>query len=61
VKAGEGTEEETSRYGLPRFFQYWSAEDLDRALADTGFTVIERRTDVTDRATWLVRLARRTG
>ena len=59
VKSGDGSEVETARYGLPRFFQYWSGEDLDGALVGAGFTVIERRTDTTDRATWLVRLARR--
>jgi SAM-dependent methyltransferase len=59
VKAGTGAEEETVRYGLPRFFQYWSADALDAALADAGFEVTDRHADVTPRATWLARLARR--
>lgn len=59
VKAGTGAEEETARYGRPRFFQYWSADALDAALADAGFDVIDRHADVAPRATWLARLARR--
>ena len=59
VKAGTGTEIESTRYGLPRFFQYWSADALDGVLHSAGFDVLERVTSDLPRATWLARLARR--
>jgi SAM-dependent methyltransferase len=59
VKAGTGAEEETERYGRPRFFQYWSVDALDATLVGAGFEVTDRHADVTPRATWLARLARR--
>jgi ubiquinone/menaquinone biosynthesis C-methylase UbiE len=59
VKAGTGAEVETARYGLPRFYQYWSADALDAALAGAGFEVTDRHTDETARDTWLARLTRR--
>jgi hypothetical protein len=40
VKSGNGAEWESERYGEPRWFQYWSAADLDALLATAGFTVI---------------------
>jgi SAM-dependent methyltransferase len=59
VKAGAGTEVESTRYGLPRFFQYWSDDALDSVLQSTGFDVMERDTGDTPRHVWLARLARR--
>ena len=59
VKAGSGGAIETARYGLPRFFQYWSDAELDAALAAHAFTVLTRTTEAGARDTWLTRLARR--
>ena len=59
VKAGSGEATETARYGLPRFFQYWSDAELDEVLAAHAFDVLTRTTDAAPRDTWLTRLARR--
>lgn len=59
VKQGHGCETETTRYGMPRFFQYWSASDLDAVLDATGFRVIDGATEPASHAEWLVRLAER--
>jgi SAM-dependent methyltransferase len=59
VKEGHGAETETARYGQPRFFQYWTASELDAALDAAGFDVVERTADVRPRNTWLTRLAQR--
>lgn len=59
VKAGSGKAIETARYGLPRFFQYWSDAELDAALDAHGFHVLTRTTDAGPRDQWLTRLARR--
>jgi ubiquinone/menaquinone biosynthesis C-methylase UbiE len=59
VKAGSGTRTETDRYGLPRFFQYWSDAELDTELTARGFRVLRATTDVGDFDQWLTRLARR--
>jgi SAM-dependent methyltransferase len=61
LKHGTGSETETSRYGLPRFFQYWSGSELDAALAAGGFDVLDGALDAGPRGEWLVRLARRIG
>ena len=36
-----GAKWETARYGAPRWFQYWSAADLDALLGGSGFEVVE--------------------
>ena len=59
VKEGVGCETETTRYGMPRFFQYWSGPELDALLDSTGFRVIDGGTGTSPRADWLVRLAER--
>ena len=59
VKAGSGAATETARYGLPRFFQYWSDAELDAALETHAFDVLARTTDSGPRQPWLARLARR--
>ena len=59
LKAGSGAEWEAERYGEPRWFQYWSAAELDATLADAGFEVIESAANSTAKAEWLVRHARR--
>jgi ubiquinone/menaquinone biosynthesis C-methylase UbiE len=59
LKAGLGAATETTRYGLPRFFQYWTDDALDAALAAHAFDVLRRTTDQGERDQWLGRLARR--
>jgi hypothetical protein len=58
VKAGDADGSEAERYGLPRWFQYWSAADLDALLETSGFeVVVEAWSNSTPRAEWLVRHA----
>jgi ubiquinone/menaquinone biosynthesis C-methylase UbiE len=57
VKQGEGAETESIRYGLPRFFQYWTETELDAALDAAGFAIDARQVYDGPRAAWLVRLA----
>ena len=57
VKQGLGAEWESARYGRPRFFQYWTAPDLDAALDRAGFRLLDAATQDGPRNTWLVRLA----
>jgi SAM-dependent methyltransferase len=57
VKLGVGAEWELARYGRPRFFQYWTATDLDAALDRADFRVLDGATQDGPRNTWLVRLA----
>ena len=59
LKAGTGMATETARYGLPRFFQYWTDDTLDAALAAHAFEVVRRTTDEGERDMWLTRRARR--
>jgi SAM-dependent methyltransferase len=59
VKHGSGGEWESSRYGAPRFFQYWSEADLDAELAASGFRIIASKRDEAPRNVWLARLASR--
>jgi ubiquinone/menaquinone biosynthesis C-methylase UbiE len=58
LKAGTGAATETARYGLPRFFQYWTDDALDAVLDAHGFAVLRRTTDEGAGAEWLTRLAR---
>ena len=59
LKQGDGAEWESTRYGEPRFFQYWTGEALDRALALAGFCIVAAQVDEGPLNTWLVRLASR--
>jgi SAM-dependent methyltransferase len=59
VKQGQGSETETTRYGMPRFFQYWSGPELDAVLEATRFRVIDGATEASPRGNWLVRLTER--
>ena len=59
LKAGSGAATETGRYGLPRFFQYWTDDGLDATLDAHAFDVLRRTTDEGPRDLWLGRLARR--
>jgi ubiquinone/menaquinone biosynthesis C-methylase UbiE len=57
LKSGAGAEWEAERYGEPRWFQYWSAPDLDALLAASGLEVVGSWANSTPRADWLVRHA----
>jgi ubiquinone/menaquinone biosynthesis C-methylase UbiE len=57
LKQGAGSETESSRYGKPRFFQYWSGAELDAALDAAGFRIDDGSVNDTPRGAWLVRLA----
>ena len=58
VKLGEGAEWESSRYGSPRWFQYWSAADLDRELKQAALRPVFSSEEESASSTWLVRLCR---
>lgn len=55
LKQGIGDEVESARYGRPRWFQYWSAADLDHAIEHAGFEIHASSEDRTPTNTWLVR------
>ena len=57
VKSGTGSGWENERYGEPRWYQYWSALDLDRLLATSGFEVDESWFNPTRTSDWLIRQA----
>lgn len=56
IKSGIGDEWEREEFGGPRWFQYWAAVDLDRALEAVGFRVRNSSRVETARETWLTRL-----
>jgi SAM-dependent methyltransferase len=59
LKQGVGAEWESSRYGEPRFFLYWTGPDLDAALEASGFRIIAAQIEETPRNVWLARIAMR--
>jgi SAM-dependent methyltransferase len=59
VKMGAGAATETARYGLPRFFQYWSDTELDAALDAQAFRVVAASAEPGPDNVWLTRIARR--
>jgi SAM-dependent methyltransferase len=63
MKQGDGARWEASSYGeeAPRWFTYWSAQDIDHALDAAGFELLEAATDPGIRESWLVRIARLRG
>lgn len=58
VKRGQGSEWESSRYGRPRWFQYWSGTDFDRELDRAALVPIFSSEESSTSASWLVRLCR---
>ena len=56
VKRGKGSEWESSRYGSPRWFQYWSGAEFDRELSQAGLDPVFSSEERSSSATWLVRL-----
>lgn len=63
VKWGRGAAWDTRKYGetAPRWFVYWDAATLDRALATAGFTVVRRWSGASATDQWLARVVRRAG
>jgi predicted TPR repeat methyltransferase len=63
LKYGSGEGWETSRYGpdAPRWFTYWSEDDLDSALQSAGFDILESATQEGLHHRWIARIARRNG
>jgi len=57
LKRGEGGEWESRRYARPRWFEYWSAGELDAALRAEGFSIEESCENPAGEDIWLVRLA----
>lgn len=58
LKRGEGAEWDDSRYGRPRWFQYWSGAELDRELLAASLEPVFSSEEQSSTATWLVRLCR---
>lgn len=58
VKLGEGSEWESSRYGRPRWFQYWSGGELDLELGRADLEPVFSSQEESSSSTWLVRLCR---
>jgi SAM-dependent methyltransferase len=61
LKRGSGEAWDTSKFGpeAPRWFTYWSEEDLDASLGSAGFEIVESATQDGPRNTWIARIARR--
>jgi ubiquinone/menaquinone biosynthesis C-methylase UbiE len=57
VKSGDGAAWESERYGEPRWFQFWSAADLDALLSNAGFAIVASWSASTPREDWLIRHA----
>jgi len=63
LKYGSGEVCDTSRYGpnAPRWFTYWSEDDLDSSLRSAGFEILESATQAGLHDRWVARIARRNG
>jgi SAM-dependent methyltransferase len=61
LKYGSGEGWDTARYGpdAPRWFTYWSEDDLDTVLRSAGFEILHSATDVGPHNRWIARIARR--
>ena len=55
MKKGDGASWETDRYQKPRWFQYWSAVELDKALVDAGYRIDASEEWSATSNTWLIR------
>jgi SAM-dependent methyltransferase len=61
LKAGQGAEWTAESHGLPlpRYFVYWQPDDLDAALRQAGYQIVDGWTSATNESTtWLIRFAR---
>lgn len=63
LKYGSGGTWDTSKFGpeAPRWFTYWSDDDLDASLGSAGFEIVESATEEGLRHKWIARIARRSG
>jgi SAM-dependent methyltransferase len=63
LKWGTGETWETAKFGTeaPRWFTYWSDEDLDASLESAGFEIVESATEERLQNKWIARIARRAG
>ena len=63
LKYGSGEAWDTSKFGpdAPRWFTYWSDDDLDASLGSAGFEIVESATEEGLRNRWIVRIALRSG
>jgi SAM-dependent methyltransferase len=61
LKCGSGGMWESAKFGpdAPRWFTYWSDEDVDWALRSAGFEVVESATEDVSQVRWMARIARR--
>jgi len=62
LKAGQGSEWTTDSHGqpLPRYFVYWQPAELDSALQQAGFHVVDGWTSpASESMSWLIRFARK--
>ena len=61
LKYGSGASWDTARFGpdAPRWFTYWSDDDLDASLESAGFEIVESATEEGLRNRWIARIARR--
>ena len=61
LKYGTGESWDTSKFGPegPRWFTYWSDDDLDASLGAAGFEIVESATEERLPNRWIARIARR--
>ena len=61
LKHGTGESWDTSKFGpdAPRWFTYWSDDDLDASLGSAGFTIVESATEERLPNRWIARMCRR--
>ena len=61
LKHGSGGRWDTSKYGpdAPRWFTYWSDDDVDASLETAGFEIVASATQSLLQDTWIARIARR--
>jgi SAM-dependent methyltransferase len=59
LKHGAGEQLDTSKYGpeAPRWFTYWSEDEVDTALRVSGFEIVESATRSGSQDTWIMRIA----
>lgn len=59
VKEGQGEMQRNDGYGshVPRYFTYWRDDQLDTALHESGFRIVEAWTGAAEDQRWLCRLA----
>lgn len=59
LKYGVGATWDTSKFGpeTPRWFTYWSDDDLDASLGSAGFEIVESAIEEGLRNRWIVRIA----